>query len=149
MSALWFYHLERGDLEDTLGPLLEKCLARGWRAVVRGGAMERLEALDAALWTYREESFLPHGLVGRDVLTRQPIALTGLLDNPNNAKALFLVDGAALTAFEGYERACLVFDGRDEAALAAARGQWKAAKATGAELAYWKQNAAGSWEKQA
>jgi DNA polymerase-3 subunit chi len=149
MAALWFYHLERGDVEATMGPLLEKCLVRGWRAIVRGSALERMEALDAALWTYRDDSFLPHGLEGRDELARQPVALTTGLVNPNQAQALFLIDGATLTAFEGYERACVVFDGRDEAALAHARGQWKQAKASGAELAYWKQSADGAWEKQA
>ena len=38
---IWFYHLERSSLEATLPPLLERCLARGWRAIVRGGLRER------------------------------------------------------------------------------------------------------------
>ena len=37
MAELWFYHLERGELERALPPLLEKCLQRGWRALVRAG----------------------------------------------------------------------------------------------------------------
>ena len=44
-----------------LPPLLEKSLERGWRVVVQAGSQERVEALDAHLWTYREDSFLPHG----------------------------------------------------------------------------------------
>ena len=65
MTGLWFYHLERSSIETALPPLLEKCLERGWRAVVRGGLPERLEALDQTLWTWKEETFLPHGLDGR------------------------------------------------------------------------------------
>ena len=34
MAELWFYHLERSELERALPPLLEKCLQRGWRALV-------------------------------------------------------------------------------------------------------------------
>ena len=60
MAEIWFYHLEQSALEAALPPLLEKCLARGWRALVRGGQPERLEALDDLLWTWRDDSFLPH-----------------------------------------------------------------------------------------
>ena len=32
---VWFYHLERTGLEQALPELLNKTLARGWRALVR------------------------------------------------------------------------------------------------------------------
>lgn len=149
MAELWFYHLERSELEHALPPLLEKCLQRGWRAIVRGGVEERLDALDAVLWTFREESFLPHGRDGQGDPARQPILLTTGGGNPNGAKALFLVDGAEPGDLTGYERACLLFDGRDEAALAAARTQWKHAKDAGIAASYWQEKARGKWEKQA
>ena len=150
MSAeLWFYHLERSELIATLPPLLEKCVQRGWRALVRGGAEARLDALDDALWTYRDESFLAHGRAGRDDPTRQPIWLTAANDNPNAAQALFLLDGAEPGDLSSFERACLLFDGRDEPALAQARARWKEAKAAGLEASYWRESASGRWEKQA
>ncbi|MBL8531731.1 MAG: DNA polymerase III subunit chi [Hyphomonadaceae bacterium] len=151
MAELWFYHLERSELERALPPLLEKCLQRGWRALVRAGSSERLDALDAALWTWRDESFLPHarqGAAGLDP-ARQPILLTEAPGNPNGAQALFLIDGAEPGSLDGYERACVVFDGRDEAALDKARSQWKQAKAAGVAASYWRESAAGKWEKQA
>jgi DNA polymerase III subunit chi len=40
-----------------------------------------------------------------------------------------------------------LFDGNDEAALAAARRRWAAAKAAGHALSYWQQGARG-WEKK-
>jgi DNA polymerase-3 subunit chi len=149
MSALWFYHLERSSLENALPPLLEKCLQRGWRAVVRGGLAERLEMLDQALWAWKDEAFLPHGIEGRDAPERQPILLTTGPGAANGAKALFLVDGAEPGDISGFERASIMFDGRDEAAVVHARLQWKTAKDAGREIAYWKETAAGRWEKQA
>jgi len=146
MAELWFYQLERSELEQTLPPLLEKCLQRGWRALVRAGSEERLEALDIALWTYRDDSFLPHAREGDPA--RQPVWLTTALGNPNGAQALFLIDGAAPHDAAAFERACLVFDGRDEAALQSARSHWKAAKAAGLPASYWREGAAGKWEKQ-
>ncbi len=147
MPELWFYHLERSDLERALPPLLEKCLQRGWRALVRGGNSERLDHLDAVLWTYRDDSFLPHARDGEP--KRHPVWLTSEGGNPNAAQILFLIDGAEPGDISGFERACLVFDGRDEAALETARSRWKMAKETGTSTAYWRESADGKWEKQA
>lgn len=149
MSELWFYHLERTDIERALPPLLEKCLQRGWRALVRGGAEERLDALDTILWTFRDESFVPHGKADAPKPERQPVLLTSSAGNPNQAQALFLIDGAEPGDISGFERACLMFDGRDEAALQSARSRWKEAKAAGVNASYWRESASGKWEKQA
>jgi DNA polymerase-3 subunit chi len=148
LAELWFYHLEKTELEKALPPLLEKCLQRGWRALVRGGQAERLEALDDQLWTWRDDSFLPHGRDGA-AAERQPVVLTQKPGNPNGAKALFLIDGAEPGDLSGFERACLLFDGRDQAALEKARARWKSAKEAGQLVSYWRENARGAWEKQA
>lgn len=148
MSSVWFYHLERSTLEQALPPLLEKCLQRGWRALVRGALAERLDLLDQALWSWRDDSFLPHGLDGRDAAERQPILLTTApVGVVNGAKALFLVDGADFEDATAFERASVMFDGRSESAVSHARGQWRAAKDAGHETAYWKETAQGRWEK--
>lgn len=144
-----FYHLEPFPLERVLPSLLEKTLERGWRAVVQAGSSERLEALDNHLWTYREESFLPHGSVKDGFAERQPIFLTTDDANPNGAQVRFLVDGADLGAFAGYTRMVVMFDGRDEEALVRARGQWKRAKEQGCTVTYWQQSRDGRWEKKA
>ena len=149
MAELWFYHLERSDVERALPPLLEKCLQRGWRALVRGGSPERLDALDAILWTFRDESFLPHGRATATNPERQPILLTESGGNPNSAQALFVIDGAEPGDITTFERACLMFDGRDQAALESARSRWKQAKEAGYTASYWRESAAGKWEKQA
>ena len=149
MPEVWFYHLEQTSLDQALPELLEKTLAKGWRAVVRAPTPERLEYLDGWLWSWRDDSFLPHGLEDEPEAARQPVVLTTGPGNPNGAHALFLVDGAEPEPLEGYERAVVLFDGRDEAALAVARGRWAALKRAGATISYWKQTARGGWEKQA
>jgi DNA polymerase-3 subunit chi len=145
---VWFYHLERTGLDQALPELLEKTLQRGWRAVVRTPVAARIEHLDAWLWTYREDSFLPHGPEGEPQAAHQPVLLTTGFENPNRADALFLVDGAEPGELTGYSRCVVLFDGADEPQLAVARAQWSRVKATGAPVSYWKQQARG-WEKQA
>lgn len=145
---VWFYHLERTGLDQALPELLEKTLARGWKAIVRATKSERVEHLDGWLWAYRDESFLPHAPADEPGAARQPILLTTSDENLNGADALFLVDGAEPGELGDYTRCVVLFDGGDEAALATARRQWKSVKAKGLPASYWKQQARG-WEKQA
>ncbi len=145
---VWFYHLERTGLDQALPELLEKTLQRGWRAIVRSPAAERIDHLDGWLWSYRDDSFLPHAPAQEPAAERQPILLTSGFDNPNRADALFLIDGAEPGSLEGYKRCVVLFDGADEGQLNAARAEWTRVKAQGLAASYWKQQARG-WEKQA
>ena len=147
MAEVWFYHLERSSLEQALPELLEKTLQRGWKAVVRAREPGRAAQLDEWLWTYRDDSFLAHGVDNEPAAARQPILLTTGRENLNGADALFIVDGAELGEMEGYQRCVVIFDGEDETQLAQARAQFRAAKAAGAAVSYWQQKARG-WEKQ-
>lgn len=149
MTEVLFYHLERQPLERVLPSLLEKTLERGWKAVVRSGNEERLEALDIALWTYRDDSFLPHGMRKDGNAELQPIYLTTGEETPNGAAIVFLVDGAETEAFSEFSRVVYLFDGRDADAVSLARRQWKAAKAAQCTVTYWQQSAQGRWEKKA
>jgi len=148
-TEVLFYHLEHRSLEGVLPELLERTLERGWRAVVQAGSQARVEVLDSHLWTYSDASFLPHGTARDGEPQRQPIVLTVGEDNPNSADVRFLVDGASLPDLTGYRRAVFLFDGRDDAAVAVARQQWKAVKAAGLDATYWQQSAQGRWEKKA
>jgi DNA polymerase III subunit chi len=143
-----FYQLDRRPLDKVLPGLLEKCLERGWRVVVQAGTNERLEAIDTLLWTYNEESFLPHGGAKDGPADMQPVFMTISEDNPNSASIRFLVDGADLASFEGYARVVYLFDGGDEEARGRARGQWKRAKSAGCDVTFWRQNERGAWQKQ-
>lgn len=145
---VWFYHLERTGLDQALPELLEKTLQRGWRAIVRTTAAERIDHLDGWLWSYRDESFLPHAPADEPQPERQPILLTTGRENPNRADALFLIDGAEAGDLAGYQRCIVIFDGGDDGQVQTARGQFREARAKGHAVSYWKQQARG-WEKQA
>ena len=150
MTEVLFYQLQDQSLERVLATLLERSLERGWRVVVQSSSQERIEALDAHLWTYRDDSFLPHGTCKESVAADQPILLTVNDDNPNRASIRFLIDGARMPADAGaYQRIVLLFDGKDEEALAEARRRWKAAKAQGFDVTYWQPDEDGRWQRKA
>lgn len=150
MTEVLFYHLQRQPLDRVLPTLLEKSVERGWRMIVQTPSEERLEALDAQLWNYRENSFLPHGLWRDAEAAEQPILLTPKEDNPNAATVRFLLDGAALPDDPSrYARIVLLFDGEDEDAVAQARQQWTQAKTAGLDATYWQADESGRWIKKA
>jgi DNA polymerase-3 subunit chi len=149
MTEIRFYHLQRIALERALPQLLEKTLERGWRAVVMAGSEERVNALNSQLWTYTNDSFLPHGTRREGHPEHQPVWLTEHDENPNGATVLFLVDGAESESLDNYDLCCDMFDGRDEAAVEQARARWRTRKETGHKLTYWQQDEAGRWEVKA
>jgi DNA polymerase III subunit chi len=149
MTEVLFYHLKGQRLEQVLPPLLQKSLERGWRVVVQASSEERVDALDAHLWTWRDDAFLPHGTCRDPEAAEQPIVLTANAENPNGAVVRFLVDGANLVAnATNYQRIVLLFDGDDPEAVEIARVRWNEAKTSGAEVAYWKSDENGRWQKQ-
>jgi DNA polymerase III subunit chi len=149
MTEVLFYHLQDMTLENVLPPLLEKSLERGWRVVVQSTSEERADALDAHLWTYRDDSFLPHATWRVGDAAEQPIVLTAGEGNPNRANVRFLVDSAALPVdSESYQRLVLVFNGDNSDALAAARGVWTDCKTRGFEVTYWQADERGRWQKR-
>ena len=150
MTEVLFYHLQNMSVENVLPPLLEKSLERGWRVVVQSTSQERTEALDAHLWTYRDDSFLPHGTSRGQDAQDQPIVLAVEEGNPNGANVRFLIDNAALPGdCDSYQRMVLVFNGDDTDALAAARAAWTDCKSRGFEVTYWQADERGRWQKRA
>ncbi len=153
MTETLFYHLERSGLDDVLPGLVERSLARGWRAAIKCKSSERADAVDNLLWTYDEQSFLPHAQAGDGDPARQPVLITVENGNLNAANVLFLVGGAQPPAWDGglaqgLARIVLMFDGRDPDALARARDAWTNAREAGHEVTYWKESGSGKWEKQ-
>jgi DNA polymerase III subunit chi len=149
MTEVLFYHLEQQPLERVLPSLAERTLARGWRAVIQAGNEERIAAIDTLLWTWKDDSFLPHGTRKDGNAALQPIYLTTGDDNPNGATVRFLVDGAVAADLAGYERLVYLFDGHDLQALEQARAEWRRAKSAGCAVTYWQQGENGRWEKKA
>lgn len=149
MAEILFFHLQRQPLERVLPTLLRRSLDRGWRAVVRAGSDERVAALDILLWTYADESFLPHGTDGDGAPGEHPVLLTLGDRNANAAQALFLAEGAAVPAdLSGYARVAYLLDGGDEAAVEAGRTAFGALRQAGHDLSYWQQDEAGRWTKR-
>ncbi len=149
MAEILFYHLTESTLDEALPGLVERSLARGWRAGVPTVREERRDALDSLLWTFSDASFVAHGTDKEPHPERQPVLITTTQANPNGATVRFLVEGAQLDRAGDYERIVVMFDGHDQDQLDVARGQWKAFKEENHELTYWQQTPDRRWERKA
>jgi DNA polymerase-3 subunit chi len=148
VTEVLFYHLENQPLERVIPVLLEKTLERGWKAVVETASDERALALDTVLWTYRDESFLPHGVAGQATDALQPVLITTAAGNPNGAVVRFFVDRAVPKDAAGYQRIVYLFSGQDPDAVAEARVAWKALSTPDNAVTYWQQDPNGRWTKK-
>lgn len=149
MTEIVFYQMKGRALEQVLPALLQKSLERGWRVVVQASSDERVELLDAHLWTWRDDTFLPHGTWRDSMASEQPILLTINDENPNGAAARFLVEGADIPGnAASYQRVVLLFDGEDPDAVETARTRFSAAKAAGFEVTYWQADEKGGWHRR-
>lgn len=150
MGEVLFYHLTTSPLERSLPELLARSLDRDWRVVIRAGSEQRLAWIDEMLWTYDDQSFLPHGTAAMGHAEHQPIYLTTGTENPTAASVLMLVAGARVIPEEvpGWDRVCLMFDGDNQEELAAARSDWVTVRDAGLPGKYWAQEG-GKWTQKA
>jgi DNA polymerase III subunit chi len=148
VTEIRFYHLERRRVDQALPSLLEHALEEGRRVLVRAASDEMVAALNEGLWTYDDASFLPHGAAGDGDPMTQPVFLTTELENPNAATMLVRLSGAETgDADDAFDLVVILFDGRDEAALALARGEWRRLKDQGRTISYWRESDDGGWER--
>ena len=149
MSEVYFYHLTRQRVDQALRPLLGKCLANGWRVLIRGREEAEIRQLDDALWQGPAEEFLPHGLAGAAQEADQPVLLA-LEGHKEQHDCLICVGGSAVTADEvlASKRVCILFQDDNVLHMQTARSQWSSLAEAGIAAKYWSQ-AQGNWELQA
>jgi DNA polymerase III subunit chi len=129
-----FYHLSALPLEKVLPSICERLLSAGERLLI---VTEQAEALDAQLWTYAPDSFLPHGLVDAPRAAEQPVLISRETEPVNEARNIALADGVWREAAFVFDRTFYFFDA---ASLDAARSAWRGLNnRPGLDRRYWKQ----------
>ena len=147
MTEISFYQLSAFPLEKALPKLLEKVVDSGKRAVILSDTESSVAEINALLWTYQEDRFLPHGSAKDRFPEEQPLYITAGGENPAQATILVATHGAEAKDLTGFDRYLDMFDGNDRAQITAARVRWKKYKEQGYMMTYWQQNPRGGWDK--
>lgn len=148
MSEVRFYHLEKQSLDQVLPKLVGKALENDHRIVIQAANDSQAEQINAHLWTFDPNSFIPHGTIKDGHEKNQPVWITSTAENPNDADVLILTSAQDEAQLEGFTLICDMIDGRNEDAVAAARSRWKTYKEAGHDVTYWQQSATGGWDKK-
>ena len=130
--------------------IIEKCLEKDWRVLAVSQDQSSRTKLDVALWTFKESSFIGHGLSSDRELSpgRQPVLISDTVDNVNKAQALILLNGFEAPVDANFDRIMVVFEEGDDSVKSIARQQFKRAKDAEHAVNYFKQNSKGAWEKK-
>jgi DNA polymerase-3 subunit chi len=145
MVEVWFYHLERESAAGLLPSLLRRGLERRLRLSVETSQKELVQVWSDRLWSAEREGFLAHGYAGEPFAEAQPIWITFEPENANNSSYRFFVDGALPLLTSTYERASLLFDGRHDGEVSAARDLWRKANQLSLPTRYLRQDEQGQW----
>ena len=136
-----FYQLTRDPAEKVLPPIAQRVLDGGGRLLVVGDGAQ-LDAISAALWSYRPDSFLAHAKAGEGDDSIQPILLSAEPVAANLAKFIVLADGTWRDEALEVDRAFYLFP---PDATVNARTAWRSLdEKEHVERRYWKQDG-GKW----
>jgi DNA polymerase-3 subunit chi len=142
-----FYHLIHSPVERVLPRIAERVLQEGGRLLIVVEDESLAARLDAHLWNYRPDSFLPHGRAGKPGETDQPVLIGAACDAVNGARNVALADGIWRDKALAFDRAFLFFDSDR---IAEARQAWRELSGNaGLERRYWKQDDGGKWTREA
>lgn len=141
MTRIDFYILPesaadaRGGAVMTACKLCDKAGSAGGRTYVYAPQAEKADALDAALWSFRQGSFIAHERLGAALETPLPAVLIGDAEPPAEYQNVMINLGPEVpTFFSRFERVLEIVDG-DAAERARSRERYKFYRDRGYELA--------------
>ncbi|HCU06043.1 MAG TPA: hypothetical protein DIC42_00435 [Holosporales bacterium] len=139
-----FYELINTSVESTLPKLVQKIYDAKLNCHILCDSQERLDALNATLWTFASLAFLPHGTEKdpKETHAENPIWLSLTLNKVNNPKVLISLKPELVTD-SSFEKLIYFYD-QNEKNIAS---QFNALKKQAPKAISWQQKLDGSWQK--
>lgn len=147
MAQIRFYHLMRTSEDMAIASIAAKAFQTGKRVLVRVKDGAQAELINNALWTFKADSFVPHGTAKDGDAELQPVFIGVDGQNVNGAEILILSSAVAHEAMDVFDLRCEMLDGEDEEKILAARARWKEYRAQGLDVSYWQETEQG-WVKK-
>lgn len=127
MTRVDFYILQPGAVGNryTLAcRLAEKAVQQQHRVLISVTSDEELRHMDRLLWTWREQSFIPHGILGKADSALNPVLINTGADPVNEHDVLINLCSGIPDYFSRFERVAECVDG-DETLKAASRERYR------------------------
>lgn len=113
--------------------LIEKAYARGHRVFVYCNHQDDAEWLDELLWTFKDDSFIPHNLQGEGPEPPPPVQI-GFEKEPRGFNDIIINMADTIPAFASRFKRVMEIVAADEAAKSLSREHYKTYRSRGYQL---------------
>jgi DNA polymerase-3 subunit chi len=104
MTQVEFFEIRGPRWQHILCEHAERAFATGQRVYLLADSEAAARHLDELLWTFRDDSFVPHGLWQGEAGLDEPVAVGWQEGNPNGADCLLLARGTVPERVDGFRR---------------------------------------------
>ena len=150
MTQIIFYNTAPLQVENTLFNLIEKSIENGYKSLLLFNDKNKCSAIDEKLWTYKQNSFLPH-LTEDEKISDEidiPIYLSTKNENPYKAELLFSIDGFLPNNINNFERVIIIVDVNDKILLEEYKKYYLDINEDFEDIVFYKSNDNGKWTEK-
>ena len=146
LEKAYFYNSSHRNLVADISWLIEKLFKEKNRILVCCKDQETVQVIDAFLWAYKEDGFIPHSIVTKEKSTVYPILVTTDILQDYEHNVLLALSGVLISEkdWQKFSKAYYFFDDQENKEKENAREMWKSFSALNIVCKYWV-NKADKW----
>ena len=139
MRELYFYNTSSRDFLGDITQLIERLYIQEHKVIVLCPDNDVSAIVDEYLWSYKDESFLPHIKVDKDPSEFDSIVISSYQLNLESYKTLIVFKGSSVEIdyINYFKKVYYFFDNSKNDEREVARTLWKEAIKSGTKCKYW------------
>jgi len=139
LQKAFFYNASHRDVVADITWLTENIFKKNNSIVIFCTDQETAKVVDDFLWSYKEDSFLPHALKKHEEVSLNPILVSTDLDEGFEHNVLIALNGVLINEkdWQRFAKIYYFFDDQDMTEKENARSMWKSFSSLDIDCKYW------------
>ena len=139
LEKAFFYKSSHRDVVRDIAWLTESIFKKNNRIVIFCTDQETAEVVDDFIWSYRDDSFIPHSIKKHRETSLDPILVTTDLDGSYEHNVLLALNGVLIKEkdWQRFAKVYYFFDDQDSREKENARAMWKSFSSLAVNCKYW------------
>ena len=139
LEKAFFYNATRREILNDIAILTEKLYKKNNHILLYCADQETVDTLDEYLWSYREDSFIPHSKKNNEKKLFYPILITNEILNEHEHNILLVLNGVLIkeTDWTKFNKVYYFFDEQNLEEKENARSMWKSFSSLEIDCRYW------------
>ena len=139
LEKAYFYNSSHRNVVADISWLIEKLFKEKNRILVCCKDQETVEVIDAFLWTYKEDEFIPHSIATKEKNSIYPILIATDIHEDYDHNVLLALSGVLIKEkdWRKFAKAYYFFDDQENKEKENAREMWKRFSALNIDCKYW------------